>query len=101
MPADAFENLLEACLSRAGRTLKAPAMLVAIVRSKTSFRVRMSSSDMTRAEVQAVALDLLRELRADIGDGDGCPSCQARVAHLNVAIAALDPLAPHETQTVN
>lgn len=88
-----MSTVLETCFARAHRTLKRPLMIIAVApRHDGSYTLQFAHAGLQRAHIAAMALDLMRALADDINASacSDCASCQARLRHLQIAIAALE-----------
>lgn len=86
-----FDKILETLTAATARRLKQPVIVLAIRRKKAGeFETRFCVHGLTRAEIEATALDVLRALRDEIDPDDPCPSCGPRRARAEAAIAALE-----------
>ncbi|WP_374600497.1 hypothetical protein [Brevundimonas sp.] len=83
--------MLQAVVDRASRSLRKPALVVAIERlASGGFRTLWAINGLRRAEVEAAALDLLKALSDDLSGCPECEACKARTERVAVAIAALE-----------
>lgn len=86
-----MSGFIQAVVDRASRSLKKPALIVAIDRmANGGFRTLWAINGFRRAEVEAAALDLLKALSDDLSDCPECEACKARTERVAVAIAALE-----------
>lgn len=86
-----LSRLLDVVASSAERQLKRPVLVACITpQPDQSFNVGFAINGPSRGHVEAIALDLLRLLRDDLGGCPECPACQDRTVRVSGAITALE-----------